>query len=195
MDHCVGQRRDDSPTNAVEASLLAAFRQGDPEAFQPLVRPHLAPLLALARRHCRDLHWADDLVQETLVRAFRGLATFRGDSALRTWLFRILLRLAAEPSRWQLEHRAADLQALEVPDGYGASPPTGAIANELAHRLDAAMERLPPRQRTALHLRAVEGMDYAAVAAVLECSQPAARMLVLEARRKVLERLREHLSP
>jgi RNA polymerase sigma-70 factor (ECF subfamily) len=152
-------------------------------------------MLALARRHCRDLHWAEDLVQETLVRAFRGLAAFRGDSALRTWLFRILLRLAAEPSRWRFDQRAVQLPATDVPDTYDAAPSTGAIVNELAHRLDAAMERLPPRQRTALHLRAVEGMDYAGIAAVLDSSQPAARMLVLEARRKVLERLREHLLP
>ena len=150
--------------------------------------------ISLARRHCPDPHWADDLVQETLVRAFRGLPGFRGEAALRTWLFRILIRLAAEPQRWQRQDRAAPLE-VDVPDHYDEPALNQAIENELAQQLEAALERLPPRQRTALHLRAVEGMDYAAVAAVLECTQPAARMLVLEARRKVLARIGEHLEP
>ena len=66
-----------------ERHWLARCRAGDPAAFQPLLRPHLPALLALAKRHCRDPHWAEDLVQETLVRAFRNLPGFRGDSALR----------------------------------------------------------------------------------------------------------------
>ena len=57
------------------------------------------------------------------------------------------------------------------------------------------MERLTLRQRTALHLRAVEGLDYEAIGAVLTCSAVAARMHVLEARRKVMARLQEHLEP
>ena len=65
---------------------------------------------------------------------------------------------------------------------------------ELQDRLDEAMERLTHRQRTALHLRAVEGMDYATISGVLNCSTTAARMHVLEARRKVLARLKEHID-
>ena len=57
------------------------------------------------------------------------------------------------------------------------------------------MERLTWRQRTALHLRAVEGLDYAAISSVLACSAVAARMHVLEARRKVMARVKEHLDP
>ena len=62
-------------------------------------------------------------------------------------------------------------------------------------RIEEAMERLTNRQRTALHLRAAEGMDYAAISTVLGCSSPAARMHVLEARRKILDRVKEHLDP
>lgn len=194
MDPRVGQRPEQRAGNDGERQLLLAFQRGDQSAFHALVRPHLGALVALARRHCRDPHWADDLVQETLVRAFRALPTFRGDSALRTWLFRILVRLSTEPGRWQRGERAAALE-LDVPDHFAEPVLNAAIERELNQQLEAALERLPPRQRAALHLRAVEGMDYAAVAAVLECSQAAARMLVLEARRKVLERLSGHLEP
>jgi RNA polymerase sigma factor (sigma-70 family) len=177
-----------------ERRWLAAFRDGDRSAFQVLLSPHLAPLFALARRQTKDSHHAEDLLQEVLVRAFLGLRSFRGDSGLRTWLFRILVRLATEPERWS---RAAPppLLDVDVPDLWLEPPEQGAMSRELGQRLDEAMERLPPRQRAALHLRAVAGMDYAGVAEVLECSPGAARMLVLEARRKVMARLQEHLDP
>ncbi len=194
MDPRVGEPSERHHGNELELRWLTAFRNGDTAAFQPLVRPHLPALVALARRHCRDHHWADDLVQETLVRAFRGLGSFRGDAALRTWLFRILVRLASEPSRWRRGERAVPLE-LDVPDQLDEPALHGAIEHELSQQLDAAIERLPARQRAALHLRAVEGMDYAAIAAVLECSAAAARMLVLEARRKLLQRLGRLLEP
>ncbi|HEB53008.1 MAG TPA: sigma-70 family RNA polymerase sigma factor [bacterium] len=179
-----------------ERHWLARCREGDQAAFQHLLRPHLPGLLALARRHCRDPHWAEDLVQETLVRAFKGLKSFRGDAALRTWLFRILVRLATEPHRWQRTLPGEALQDMDIPDHYdGDRAAEDAIARELQHRLDEAMERLTFRQRTALHLRAVEGLDYTAIGNVLACSTTAARMHVLEARRKVLARIREHLDP
>jgi RNA polymerase sigma-70 factor, ECF subfamily len=178
-----------------EQQWLQRFRAGDQNAFQPLLRPHLAALLALAKRHCRDPHWAEDLVQETLVRAFRGLPAFRGDSALRTWLFRILVRLAAEPERWRRDRPTESLDGIDIPDHLDLRAEHDAIARELQDRLDEAMERLTLRQRTALHLRAVEGIDYAAIGSVLGCTAVAARMHVLEARRKVMARLQEHLEP
>jgi len=178
-----------------ERHWLLRLQAGDESAFQPLLRPHLAALLALARRHCRDPHWAEDLVQETLVRAFRNLATFRGEAALRTWLFRILVRLAAEPQRWARGKAAEPIGDLDVPDHLDANADHDAIARELQDRLDEAMERLTLRQRTALHLRAVEGMDYEAIGGVLSCTAVAARMHVLAARRKVMARLQEHLEP
>ncbi|MBM4061101.1 MAG: sigma-70 family RNA polymerase sigma factor [Planctomycetes bacterium] len=194
MDPRLADHAEPNPATAAERNWLRRWADGDPGAFQALVRPHLAGLLALARRHCRDAHWAEDLVQETLVRAFRGLPGFRGDSALRTWLFRILVRLAAEPRRWRHGDPVAGSVA-DVPDRLADLAEQDAIARELQDRLDEAMERLTARQRTALHLRAVEGLDYAAIAAVLQCSPVAARMHVLEARRKVMARVQEHLDP
>src|SRR5262245_62444056 len=117
MDPRVGDRPDRHLPNETETAWLRAFQAGDRAAFQQLVRPHLPALVALARRHCRDPHWADDLLQETLVRAYRGLASFRGDAALRTWLFRILVRLAAEPARWQKGRHGAPLP-VDVPDHF-----------------------------------------------------------------------------
>lgn len=185
---------DRAPLRTEELRHLRRFQGGEERAFHELLRPHLSPLLALARRRTGDPHWAEDLVQETLVRAYSTLKSFRGEASLRTWLFRILLRLASEPRRWRRQERASSLRDVEVPDVLEL-PEDGALARELRERLAEAMERLQPRQRCALHLRAVEGLDYASIAEVLECSSGAARMLVLGARRKVMERIGEYLEP
>ncbi|MFT7534314.1 MAG: RNA polymerase sigma-70 factor (ECF subfamily) [Hyphomicrobiaceae bacterium] len=195
MDASLGKQPRPAAVTDQERIWLARCREGDNAAFQSLLRPHLTALLSLARRYCRDPHWAEDLVQETLVRAFKGLPNFRAESALRTWLFRILVRLACEPARWQRSMPAESLGDMDVPDHYdGNNAEQVAIARELQDRLDEAMERLTHRQRTALHLRAVEGMDYATISGVLNCSATAARMHVLEARRKVLARVKEHID-
>jgi RNA polymerase sigma-70 factor (ECF subfamily) len=195
MEPQVGRPPARQPLSVAEQHWLQACRNGDPQAFHSLMRPHLPALLALARRQCRDGHWAEDLLQEVLVRAYRGLPGFRGEAALRTWLFRILVRLASDPARWRLRDTALPLGDIDVPDHLEAMPEQEARGRELQDRLEEAMERLTQKQRTALHLRAVEGLDYAAISAVLGCSQPAARMQVLEARKKVLLRMGEHLEP
>ncbi len=178
-----------------ELALLARFRAGDGTTYQTLVRPHLGALLGLSRRLVGDRQWAEDLAQETLVRAFKGLAGFRGECSLRTWLFRIAARLASEPERWRGSDAAVRLANLEIPDHVGPAPEQPTAQRELRDRLAEAMERLPARQRTALHLRAVEGLDYEGIAAVLSCSRGAARMLVLAARRRVMERMGSYLLP
>jgi len=195
MEPTLGTPPRRTSTSDHEQHWLDRCRAGDPDAAQHLLRPHMTGLMALARRYCRDAHWAEDLVQETLVRAFKGLPNFRGDSALRTWLYRILVRLASEPTRWQRAMPAQLIDHVDIPDSCGNVAEEDAIARELQDRLDEAMERLTDRQRTAMHLRSVEGMDYATISTVLSCSAAAARMHVLEARRKILSRVKEHLDP
>lgn len=179
-----------------ERAALAAAQAGDAIALHALVRRHVGPLLALARRCARgDGHRAEDLAQETLLVACRHLDGFRGQSSLRTWLFRILVRLGSDPARWQGSMLpVSGLDPCDVPDVLAPEPAHSSLARELRDRIDEAMERLPPRQRTALHLRAVEGMGYTAIAEILGGSTGAARMLVLAARKSMRERLGHYLE-
>ena len=106
-----------------------------------------------------------------------------------------LVRLASEPARWQRKMPTQPLSEIDVPDHFdGKQAEQSAIGRELKDRIEEAMERLTERQSTALHLRAVEGMDYASISEVMGCSSAAARMHVLEARNKVLARVKEHLD-
>ncbi len=179
---------------ASELALLGALRRGEREAAAALLRPQLGSLLALARRLNRDPHAAEDLVQETLLRACPALPQFRGECPLRSWLFRIMVRTAADLARAGKRRPAQPFELTDVPD-HLPQPDALVQARELQDRMREAIERLSPREALALHLRATEGMDYGAIAVVLECSAGAARMLVLTARRKILARIEEHLEP
>ena len=100
------------------------------------------------------------------------------------------------PQSWQKrEPSACGLTDVPVPDHLGTGPEDASRERELRERLDEAIERLTTRQRTALHLRAVEGLDYNGIAEILGGSAAAARMLVLAAREQIMRRMGRHLEP
>ncbi len=181
---------------AEERAALERALAGDRAALQGLLRRHLPPLTGLARRLLgAAADRTDDLVQETLIAACKGLAGFRGDSSVRTWLFRILVRLASDPKRWRgVPHAGGDLDLATIPDRCEVDPEQLTLARELRDRIEEAMERLPGRQRAAIHLRAAEGLGYASIGQVLGCSEGAARMLVLSARTNLRARLGDYLE-
>ncbi len=172
---------------------------GDRDAFDRLVRPHLGNLMALARRLTTGEHLAEELLQTTLIRAYAGLRHFRGDAPLRVWISSILYRLATEPHRLAGPGAppAGRTTALpdDVPDALGVDPSVRVSARDMLARVEAAMERLPVRLRTALHLRTVEGWGYDGIARVLETSVSAARNAVMDARRRLRERIGDVLEP
>ena len=181
-----------------ESALLERFQEA-PEAqrsdlFRQLVEPHLQAMLALGRRQLPAGLAAEDVVQDVLVRAYRGLGSFRGDASVRTWLLRITLRTAASARRARTPGEAWT-EATPPPETREPDPASNAWQRELQGRLAAAMAGLPERQRAALHLRTAEGMDYRCIGEVLECSSGAARMLVMTARRGVLETMGKDLDP
>lgn len=188
------------PGSDAERALDRFRVDGDHDAFQVLMRPLLRPVRALARRLTGCPSAADDLVQEALIRAYRYLEGFEGTAAgLRAWMFRVVIQLGSETDRWTRRERARGDGAHERIDGIpavlGDDPVWPSIERELQERLAEAMERLPARQRAAIHLRASEGLDYRGVADAMGCSPGAARMLVHAARGRLFERLEEHLEP
>lgn len=189
------ERRPDSSRAGVQPATLDAFRDGDRRAFRTLIEPELGRLRAFARRLSGRADAADDLVQEVLLRAFRSCHTFRGEGSVRSWLFRIAARLGSEPQRYLGRESGASLDAeAEFESSHGA-PVSYAREREVEAKLEVELDALPERQRAALHLRATEGLDYQRIAQVLGCSNGAARMLVLEARKSLMRRLpKEWLS-
>ena len=152
--------RSDAP--AVEATELARARAGDHEAFAALVRRVDEGLRALAYRLLGDRDRMDDALQEAYVRAFRALPRFRGDSALATWLYRIVYNVCQEELR-----RSSRLRVVE-PAMEAQDPASVAEDVEVRAGLVEALAALAPEDRAAVLLVDAQGFDCRAAAEILD---------------------------
>jgi len=173
---------------ADDADLIAAWMTGDERAAAELVRRHartLARFLAGAGAPEADL---DDLVQETFIRAFRGLGGFRGQCQFRTWLLTIGGNALKDLGRKLARRRIVPLdEQVESKDG---DPHQRAEAGETEARLQQGLERLTRMQREVFLLRAQQGCEYDDIAVALDTTPGAARVHYHHA----VKRLKEWLS-
>ena len=173
---------------ADDADLIAAWMTGDERAAAELVRRHartLARFLTGAGAPEADL---DDLVQETFIRAFRGLGGFRGQCQFRTWLLTIGGNALKDLGRKLARRRIVPLdEQVESKDG---DPHQRAEAGETEARLQQGLERLTRMQREVFLLRAQQGCEYDDIAVALDTTPGAARVHYHHA----VKRLKEWLS-
>ncbi len=168
---------------------LAAGSDEDRRVFARLVREHAGVLPALARRLAGDAAEAEDLVQETYLRAWRGLPRFRAEARFRTWLCRILLNVARDHHRRRPPVPGAGAPAREGPD-----PAEGLARRDLLRRVLSAVDALPPRQREALLLRVQGGLSYREIAKVLGIRRGVVREHLVRARKKLLARFAKEVA-
>jgi RNA polymerase sigma-70 factor (ECF subfamily) len=155
---------------------ITRFLAGDPSGFEDIVRQYSSMVFSLAARLVGPAE-AEDVVQETFLRAWRGLEKFRGESSLKTWLYAIALNRARARhgalSRVRSlfasgsKDREDPFAAVDAASDPGATPEENAIVFEQRQRLRAAMAALPEEFRDAVVLRDLEGLSYEDVAAVL----------------------------
>jgi RNA polymerase sigma-70 factor (ECF subfamily) len=178
---------------ADEAALLAAAQAGDRPAFGRLVRAYWDRLYRWLFHLTRDRHRAEDLTQETFLKALAALASFRPGTNFRAWLFRI------GHNNFVNLKRADKRAAGSLPDDAPGRPaPTAeAVAGdrEAVRRVMAAVGQLPPDFRAALILRAEEGLSFKEVAEVLGTTEETARWRVFKARQKLVGVLAPELLP
>ena len=161
-----------------DGDLVARFRDhGDESAFRALYARHAPALYALLRRLAGPA--AEDALQETWMRAARRLADFRGDSALRTWLFGIAINAARETWRGRAPREAAA-------PGEAVAPGPGA---EIALDLQDAVAALPEGYRTVLLLHDAWGYTHAEVGALLGVDEGTSKSQLAHARAAVRRRL------
>ncbi len=169
----------------VDAQLIARWHAGDQRAATELVERHAQALARFATTHgVRDA--VDELVQDTFVRAFNSLDSFRADSSLRTWLFTILKRLVLD--RQRAERRAR--QQVELDEGHAVQEfdaLDGMVADESMLRVQQAVDRLTPLQREVFMLRVSEGLPYTEIAKVVGSTEGACRVHYHNAMRAVKE--------
>jgi RNA polymerase sigma-70 factor (ECF subfamily) len=155
-----------------EAALVQRCAEGDEIAFADLVAEHQRMVVQLAINLLGDRDEALDLSQEVFLRVFRTIGRFRGQSSLRTWIYRIAVNQARNRHRfWRRRHRADQVSLDAHVASHGdllsaaALGPDRLLAQkELAARLQQALDALPFDQRTAIVLREVDGLSYEEIA-------------------------------
>ena len=161
-----------SDVDGGEAALIGRCTAGDETACAELVAAHQRMVYGLAFNLLGDRDEALDLSQEVFLRIFRTLSSFRGQSALRTWIYRIVVNQARNRQRWwrrrgrseqvSLDEHLSKFGDLESP--HEVLPDRLLASKETAAKIRQALERLPFEQRTALVLREVDGLRYEEIA-------------------------------
>jgi len=188
-----------SEVSSGEAALIQRCAAGDEIAFAELVAGHQRMVVQLAMNLLGERDEALDHSQEVFLRVFRTIARFRGQSTLRTWIYRIAVNQARNRHRfWRRRHRAdqVSLDAHvathgEFRSGAEAGPDRMLAQKELAARLQSALDALPFDQRTAIVLREVDGLSYDEIAYSLGVAVGTVKSRLTRARQTLRLELRE----
>ncbi len=183
--------------------LVDRVRDGDKQAFDLLVAKYQRRLMRLLSRIVHDPAEAEDVVQETFIKAYRALRHFRGDSAFYTWLYRIGINtaknfLATQGRRTPTSTEADAEQAEGFNDGEQLrdinTPESMLASKQIAQTVNAAMDALPVDLRTAIALREIEGLSYEEISDIMACPIGTVRSRIFRAREVIAEKLRPLLD-
>jgi len=164
---------------------------GDTEAYAAIVKEHQKMVHAVAFRMTGSLADAEDLTQETFLRAFRQIDSFRGESKFSTWLCQIAVNLGLN---WcARENRRDDIHSEWAADAISENDSRGGFPDELSRRVQNALDKLPAKQRAAIVLTIYENQTHAEAAKTLNCTEATVSWRVFTARQK-LKRLLKGIS-
>ncbi|CAN5520647.1 sigma-70 family RNA polymerase sigma factor [soil metagenome] len=183
---------DDDPRSE-EAADLQAAQAGDRAAFSRLVNRYWDRLFRWLFQMTRDRHQAEDLAQETFLKALAALESFRAGSNFRAWLFRIGHNNFVNLKRSGKRMKGTFPEDAAAPD---EPTPTDVMADrESLAAVTAAVQELPPDFRAALLMHTQEGMSYREIAAIVKTTEETARWRVFKARQKLMKVLHPDLIP
>jgi RNA polymerase sigma-70 factor, ECF subfamily len=183
-----------------EALLVQRCVAGDDVACADLVAENQRMVFQLAFHLLGDYEEARDLSQDVFLQVFRTLERFRGQSALRTWIYRIVINLARNRQRWWRRRFRSDQVSLDahlerhgddVLTDASATPEVAFRRKETAARVWEALEGLPFEQRTAIVLREIDGLSYEEIAFSLGIAVGTVKSRLTRGREALRNRLRE----
>ena len=186
-----------------DRELIVRAQNGDNKAFRKLVERHQRRAYSIALGLVRDSNDAHEIVQEAFLRVFRGLHSFQGGSSFFTWLYRIVTNLAIDlirkPGRKDAE--LVDGQKVDEDTDFplisridGADPINVLRRREIASRIQAALDALPPYHRGVILMREVEGMSYEEMAQAMNVSKGTIMSRLFHARQKLQRALADCYS-
>jgi RNA polymerase sigma-70 factor (ECF subfamily) len=189
------------PRQSSEAQFIERLKQGDASAFGTLVAERSGEIYGLLYRLTENSEEARDLTQETFLRAFQSIGSFRGDADLRTWIYRIAINQARNRWRWWRRRRRDSTVSLDSTNSQGNqllsaslaeesnNPEEEALAHERQQALRNALQSLGGVYREAVILRDIEGFTYEEIAATLEISVGTVKSRLARGRQELRRRL------
>jgi RNA polymerase sigma-70 factor, ECF subfamily len=169
---------------ADESALLAACRRHDIHAFEQLYRAHGPRLKSIAWHRLGNRQDAEDAVQEAFVKVYRAIGRFHGDSAIGTWLCRILINVCYDLQRKRRREGVPEEAPAEEPPAAGSSQALSVLLRD-------ALRRIHPRHRMVFLLFEVEGLRHAEIAAALEVPEGTSKAWLFEAKKELKTLLTE----
>ena len=174
--------------------LLRRACKGDVQAFEELMQSHESRIYAIALRMMGNREDAQDCAQEAMVRIYRAMGSFKGQSALATWIYRITMNTCLDELRRRKARKVTSLDSL-VDNGWsptdtGDTPEEHGLRVEKQTALNQAIQSLPDDMRAAIILRDVKGYSYDEIASILDANVGTIKSRISRGR----EKLREILS-
>ena len=168
-----------------DLELVGRIRAGDGSAFEALYRQHATRLYNLASRMIGSHGEAEDLLQDIFLLAYRKLGSFRGESSLGTWLYRLAMNHCLDVLRNRQTRMGQQTDSLDEPDAPPVASPVPLVGSVSRIDLERAIDALPPACRAAFLLHDVEGFGHQEVGAMLGISEGTSKSQVHKARMRI----------
>lgn len=187
----------------LDQQIVERVQRGDKQAFGLLVAKYQRKLIRLLSRFIRDSAEVEDVAQESFIKAYRALPSFRGESAFYTWLYRIGINTAKNhlaslkrKAPTTTEFDSEEAEAFEDGDQLRDinTPERLMMSKEIGQTVENAMNALPEELRTAITLRELEGLSYEEIASIMACPIGTVRSRIFRAREAISECLRPLLD-
>jgi RNA polymerase sigma-70 factor (ECF subfamily) len=201
----LGAKTEESLVTYDDQQLIAGLREGVESCYERLISRFQQPVYSLAYRLLGDPGDACDVTQEVFLKVFRNISQFRGQSSLRTWVYRIAVNESHNRRRWLFRHRHNEVGLQEnfedsesreraIPDG-SRSPFDRAFDSEKHILLEEALTRINPSFREAVVLRDVEDFSYEEIADILQISIGTVKSRIMRGREALRGELSARLNP
>ncbi len=169
-----------------DIELVQDVKDGQRAAFSELVQRHQRALLRLSMRFTREQSLAEDIVQESFIKAYQKIHLFEGRSSFKSWLFQITMNTAKNRLRLKT-HEQVNIDDIQLGVDPGAE--RGMVHADIKETIRSEVEQLPERQRTALTLRVFEDLSFKEIAQIMNCPYDTAKANYRHALLKLRERL------
>lgn len=188
-----------------DARILRGLRAGIESAYEDLLERFQQPVYGVVLRLLGSSSDAGDVVQDVFVKVFRNVHSFREQSSLRTWIYRIAVNEAHNHRRWAFRHcrnevsleaeRDEDRQRFDPPADPSMSPYRQALDSETRVLIEQALTRINPTFRTAVVLRDIENLSYEEIAEILQISLGTVKSRILRGREALRRELAQRVNP